>query len=369
MAGLAEAMNQMAAQLEDRIKTIINQRNELETVLSSMLEGVMAVDREERIISMNQAAAELFEIDLEGFDHRSVQEVIRNLNLQQFISTALSSKEPLQKDITLYQNSQRILDVKSSPLLDAIQDQVGTLIVINDVTHLRRLEDMRRDFVANVSHEIKTPLTAIKGFVETLHHGKVETEEETTRFLEIIEKHVDRLNSIIEDLLALSRIEQEDEEKTISFQLGNIGDIIQAAVQICRPKAEEKNIQIDIGDHEEMMARFDPPLLEQAVVNLLDNAIKYSEPESAIAVKVVQKNSEIIISVEDYGSGIAQKHLPRLFERFYRVDKARSRQLGGTGLGLAIVKHIAQAHGGRVSVKSTLGKGSVFTIHFPADSL
>jgi two-component system phosphate regulon sensor histidine kinase PhoR len=368
MASLAEAMNQMAAQLEDRIKTVINQRNELETVLSSMLEGVMAVDREERIISMNQAAAELFEIDLEGFDHRSVQEVIRNLNLQQFISTALSSKEPLQEDITLYQNPQRILDVKSSSLLNANQNQIGTLIVFNDVTHLRRLEDMRRDFVANVSHEIKTPLTAIKGFVETLHHGKVETEEETSRFLEIIQKHVDRLNSIIEDLLALSRIEQEDEGKTISFQFGNIGDMIPAAVQICRPKAEEKNIQIDILDCDEIRAKFDPPLLEQAVVNLLDNAIKYSNPEGTIEVKAVEKDSEVLISVEDHGSGIAQKHLPRLFERFYRVDKARSRQLGGTGLGLAIVKHIAQAHGGRVSVDSTLGKGSIFTIHLPADS-
>jgi two-component system phosphate regulon sensor histidine kinase PhoR len=223
--------------------------------------------------------------------------------------------------------------------------------------------------VANVSHEIKTPLTAIKGFVETLHHGKVETEEETTRFLEIIQKHVDRLNSIIEDLLTLSRIEQEDEEKTITLQMGKISDVIQAAAQICRSKAEEKNIQIDILDHDKINAKFDPPLLEQAVVNLLDNAIKYSDPERAIGVKAVKIDFEILISVEDHGSGIAQKHLPRLFERFYRVDKARSRQLGGTGLGLAIVKHIAQAHGGRISVKSTLGKGSVFTIHLPADSL
>ena len=160
----------------------------------------------------------------------SIQEAIRNLHLQQFISKALSSSEPLQEDITLYQNHQRILDVKSSPLLDANKIQIGTLVVLNDVTHLRRLENMRRDFVANVSHEIKTPLTAIKGFVETLRHEKVEKPEESRRFLGIIQKHVDRLNSIIEDLLTLSKIEQEDEAGILKCQNCKIADIFQAAI-------------------------------------------------------------------------------------------------------------------------------------------
>ena len=173
------------------------------------------------------------------------------------------------------------------------------------------------------------------------------------------------MSSIVEDLLSLSRIEQEDEGKTIKLEQGYVKDVFQSAMQICRSKAEEKNITISPVCDEQMSAKFDATLLEQAVVNLLDNAIKYSEPKSTILLKAQRNNSEIRISVEDQGIGIAQKHLPRLFERFYRVDKSRSRNLGGTGLGLAIVKHIAQAHGGHITVESTLGVGSVFTIHLP----
>ena len=365
MAGLAEALNQMATQLDSRIKTIIRQRNELETVLSSMLEGVIAVDNQERIVSMNRAASELFECDLSKYQGRDLREIVRNLHLQQFVHNAISSQEPKEDDIILYQNGERTLNLKSSPLLDAGKEPIGTLIVINDVTQLRRLENMRRDFVANVSHEIKTPLTAIKGFVETLYQGGVDKPEETQRFLGIVNKHVDRLNSIIEDLLSLSRIEQEGERDAIQFRTGRIKDIFQSALQICRPKADEKKIVINLVCEQALSAQFDSTLLEQAVVNLLDNAIKYSDSNSIVHLKAEADDTQVRIRVEDQGNGIAKKHLPRLFERFYRVDKARSRTLGGTGLGLAIVKHIAQVHGGRVSVVSALGKGSTFTIHLP----
>jgi len=365
MAGLADAMNQMAVQLDNRIETISRQRNQLETVLASMLEGVIAVDSEERIVSINRAAAQLFENEPANCQDKSIQEVIRSPALQQFIRRALNNPHPAEEDIIVYQNEERVIDVKSSPLLDAVQQQMGTLVVFNDVTQLRRLENMRRDFVANVSHEIKTPLTAIKGFVETLQQGKVEKVDEKERFLGIIQKHVDRLNAIIEDLLTLSRIEQEDESKEINHEKVNLADVFQAAIEICRPKAEEKHIHIDLDCEKDTTAIFDPTLIEQAMVNLLDNALKYSEPRSTVLVKSHQQNSEVIISVQDHGIGIAQKHLPRLFERFYRVDKARSRNMGGTGLGLAIVKHIAQAHGGHVTVESKLGEGSRFRIHLP----
>ena len=365
LASLAEALNQMAAQLDRRIQTIVSQHNELETVLASMLEGVVAVDNEERIININAAAAEFFECDPEKCQGRNLPEVIRNSALQQFVRQSIAGKIPQEDDIGLYHNGEKTLNLQSSPLLDANKEAIGTLVVFNDVTQLRRLEYMRRDFVANVSHEIKTPLTAIKGFVETLQQGSIENPQEAGRFLGIIQKHVDRLSTIVEDLLALSRIEQQDEGSSLKIEAGKISDIFRAALQICRAKAEEKNITITIDGDEQISARFDGSLLEQAIVNLLDNAIKYSEPESTIQLKAQQTESEIKISVADQGIGIAKKHLPRLFERFYRVDKARSRKMGGTGLGLAIVKHIAQAHGGQVTVDSTLGKGSTFTIHLP----
>ncbi len=291
--------------------------------------------------------------------------MIRNIALQQFITTSLAGTVSLQEDITIFKTDEHILNVKSSPLLNANRENIGTLVVFSDVTQLRRLENMRRDFVANVSHELKTPLTAIHGFVETLRFGKVEDPREVERFLGIIQKHVDRLSSIIEDLLSLSRIEQEDKEHQLPFQENNIIDALQAAAQICRLSAAKKKIHIDLPEKDGLIARFDFHLLEQAVVNLIDNAIKYSDPESVIQVMADGVGPDVEIAVKDPGVGIAQKHLSRLFERFYRVDKARSRKLGGTGLGLAIVKHIAQAHGGRVSVVSSLGKGSTFTIHIP----
>jgi two-component system phosphate regulon sensor histidine kinase PhoR len=365
MAGLADAMNQMAAQLDNRIKTIISQRNQLETVLASMLEGVIAVDREERIVSINRAAAQLFENEPEDCRGKSIQEAIRSPALQQFIRSALNSPKPAEQDITVYQNIERVIEAKSSPLLDAGRKPIGTLVVFNDVTQLRRRENMRRDFVANVSHEIKTPLTAIKGFVETLQQGKVDKAEEEKRFLGIIQKHVDRLNSIVEDLLTLSRIELEDEHKEIDAKAVKMVEVFQAVIQLCRLKAEEKKIRIDLDCEPDTSAVLDPALIEQAVVNLLDNALKYSESQSRVVLEAHRQDSKVVISVRDHGIGIAQKHLPRIFERFYRVDKARSRNLGGTGLGLAIVKHIAQAHGGYVTVESKLGEGSCFSMHLP----
>ena len=365
LAGLAEAMNQMAGQLNHRIDTIIRQRNELQTVLTSMLEGVIAVDKDERIVSMNPSAARWFGSDRAKVKGRSIPEIIRNLSLQQFISDALGSNEPREDDITVFQNGERVLNVKSSPLLDADQSQIGALVMFNDVTQLRRLETMRQDFVANVSHEIKTPLTAIKGFVETLQQGKVDDPAETQRFLGIVNKHVDRLSAIIEDLLLLSRIEQESGTEEVRLSIGRIKEVIQTAIQVCQPKADVRNITINVNAAEDLSANLDATLLEQAFVNLIDNAVKYSHDGSQVRITAAQKKREVTIEFADQGSGIPSKHLPRLFERFYRVDKARSRKLGGTGLGLAIVKHIVQAHGGHITVESSLGQGSTFTVHLP----
>jgi two-component system phosphate regulon sensor histidine kinase PhoR len=330
-----------------------------------MLEGVIAVDLNERVINMNAAAGGMFDCDPVKVSGRNLQEVIRNLALQRFAIRALKSTETIEDDFVLYRGEERILNIHSSPLYDAGNQQIGTLLVINDVTRLRHLESVRSDFVANVSHEIKTPLTAIKGFVETLQQDAGNSTQEQKRFLGIILKHVNRLNAILEDLLMLSRMEQENGNTDLQLFEGRIKEVIQTAVQICQPKAIAKNIAIDLDVPDGMTARLDATLLEQALVNLIDNAIKYSSRDSLVRISSENQGNEVTIRIADRGSGIPRKHLPRLFERFYRVDKARSRKLGGTGLGLAIVKHIVQAHGGHISVDSNLGQGSTFIIHLP----
>ncbi len=365
MGALSEAMNQMAAQLHRRMRTVLRQRNEQEAVLSSMVEGVLAVDRDDHLITLNQAAAELLGVGSADVAGRSLQEVVRNTDLQQFVTRTLSSPEPVEGEITLRENGERFLQAHGTVLRDGEGREIGALVVLNDITRLRRLENVRRDFVANVSHELRTPITSIKGFVETLLDGAMHNPPDAERFLGIIAKQVDRLNAILGDLLTLSRIEQEAEASKVLLQESRIKDVLEAAIEVCEGKAAAKTISIEMTCAGDIVARINPPLLEQAVVNLIDNAIKYSPQGSAIQVVGAWSDSEVTITVRDQGCGIAKKHLPRLFERFYRVDKARSRELGGTGLGLAIVKHIAKAHAGTVSVESTLGKGSIFAIHLP----
>jgi two-component system phosphate regulon sensor histidine kinase PhoR len=219
--------------------------------------------------------------------------------------------------------------------------------------------------VANVSHELKTPITSIKGFVETLLAGALKEPENAEKFLRIIGQQTDRLNEIIDDLLSLSRIEQEAERHQIAFARGNLKEVLQAASQVCEAKATAKNISLEVICPDALRASLNAPLLEQALVNLIDNAVKFSPANSTVWVEAEEAGSEIVIRVRDQGGGIPPEHLDRIFERFYRVDAGRSRKEGGTGLGLAIVKHIAQAHRGRVSVESAPGKGSAFAIIIP----
>lgn len=364
-AGLAEAMNIMGARLKERIASEINQRNEISAILSSMTEGVIAIDTRANIISFNQAAGKIIEGLKESAKGQGLQAVIRNLQLNQFVDRAIKKTESISEDILLHQLPQRIVNVHATPLKNAKQDRIGTLLVLNDVTQLRHLEKMRQDFVANVSHEIKTPLTAIKGFVETLQSGAKDNPEEAKRFIAIIEKHANRLEAIVEDLLLLSRIEMENEAKEIQFEQCPLKNILRSAIQICTPKARAKNIDVILGGDDTLTANINPAMLEQALINLIDNAVKYSGEKSNVKVETGKTETELFIHITDNGIGISKKHIPRLFERFYRVDKARSRDQGGTGLGLAIVKHIVNAHGGHVTVESERGKGSQFTIHLP----
>ena len=366
LATLAESLNQLASQLEERGHAIGRKGHEQEAVLASMAEGVLAVDSEERVLSLNRAAAELIggkQIDIRG---RSLQEVIRNADLRRFASRALVSSEQIEDDVVLHGNREKILHVRGTALRDVGGRSIGAVIVLNDVTEYHLLERVRRDFVANVSHELKTPIASIKGFVETLLDGALEHRDDAVRFLRIVAAQADRLNSIIEDLLSLSKIERSEEAADLPLEPTPIKHVLEAAIEDCQPQAAERRIDVRLDCDESIQAVVNSPLLEQAVVNLLDNAIKYSEPGSPVSIVAGETPGEVTIAVSDQGCGVEPEHLPRLFERFYRVDKARSRKLGGTGLGLSIVKHIVQAHRGHITVASAFGEGSTFTIHLPA---
>jgi len=365
---VAKAMNQMASEIDERIRTISCQRNEHKAVLSSMAEAVLAVDSQQRLITLNSSAAEMFGVDISLAKGRNLQEIIRNPALQHFVTNSLAGNESVEDNITLHKDSsERFLQAKSNALQDEQGQKIGVLVVLNDITKLRRLEQLRRDFVANVSHELKTPITSIKGFVETLLEGAIKRPEEAKRFLDIISKQTNRMDAIIDDLLALSKIEQRVEKTEIEIKNGCIKDGLVAAIELCRNKALEKQIEIELRCGDDITANINTPLLEQAVVNLLDNAVKYSPVSSKIEVAAMQSDGQISITVTDFGCGIDKEFLDRIFERFFVVDKARSRKLGGTGLGLAIVKHIAVAHNGSVAVESSPGAGSKFSIYLPAD--
>ena len=365
ISALGEGMNRMAEQLNERIGTIRRQRSELEAILSSMSEGVLAIDNQGTILSVNRTCADLLGTDREQARRQPVHEVVRIHSLLEFIESSLSNPAPMQADIRIRGKEDQWLSLSGTALHDADEQKMGVLIVLHDVTRLRRLENVRRDFVANVSHELKTPITSIKGFVETMLDGALSDKENAERFLQIISRQVNRLDAIIEDLLTLSRLEKGPEAKASRLELGPVRDVLLAAVEMCESKAAEKEIEIKVECASDLVITMNGPLLEQAVVNLVDNAIKYSEPGGGIMVTATREGDRAAICVRDWGCGIEPMHVPRLFERFYRVDKARSRELGGTGLGLAIVKHIVLVHAGTIDVESEVGEGSKFSILIP----
>ena len=366
-ASVAESINQMAEELDDKLRRLTHERNEREAVLTSMVEGVLAVDTDERVIALNAAAARLLDTDPASAEGKTIQEVVRNPDLQHVVAQTLGGHRPVEADIVMRVGAEERNLQANGTLLhgDDDSDVVGAVVVLNDVTRLKRLEAVRRDFVANVSHELKTPVTSIKGFAETLEDGALDDPAAAHRFVRIISGQADRLNSIIEDLLALSTLEQSGDSPLLQLEEADLCDVVAVALEVCGPKAAAKSIELREDCPGRLLARVSPPLLEQAVVNLIDNAAKYSAEGSTVVVTLEERGDEVVVSVTDEGQGIPREHLPRLFERFYRVDKARSRDLGGTGLGLAIVKHVAQIHGGRVSVDSVVGRGSIFRIHLP----
>ncbi|SMC97628.1 two-component system, OmpR family, phosphate regulon sensor histidine kinase PhoR [Desulfocicer vacuolatum DSM 3385] len=366
LSELAMTMNRMAENLDEKITSLKSRTMELEAVHTSMQEGVIAIDNEERIITINAAAAKLFGFSVSNLKTRYILEIVRNMALEKFIQQALATHEPVEEDIKLSGNDQIIINIHSTALYDAENSRMGTLIIFHDITRLRRLETMHKDFAANVSHELQTPLTTVKGFIETLQ-GMMPSNAPGSyeHFLHIIEKNVNRMVALINDLLALSRLERL-QGTGVEFEHQDLATLIQGAVHACDSQMKEKKINITVECPDNASAPVDPLLMEQAILNLLDNAVKYSPHESRVNVKVTPKEQQIQIIIKDNGNGIAKEHLSKIFNRFYRVDKARTRNEGGTGLGLAIVKHIVQYHHGNVSVTSEKGRGTAFTLTIPA---
>ena len=363
---LANVINEMAGHLEDRIETVERQRNEQEAIFTGMVEGLLVVDENEKIVRINPAASAFLGVEIADAKGRMIQEVVRNPYLQKFVRKTLGSAITVEGDFTLRNDrGEMYVQGHGVQLLRPDGRLRGGVIVLNNVTRLRKLENLRKDFVANVSHELRTPITSIKGFVETLLDGALRDPVDASQFLNIIGRQAERMDNIIEDLLLLSGVERGLEESNVRVEKGLILDIIRDALEVCEYKAKGKKIRIDTDCAPDIEAVINEPLLEQAVINLLDNAIKYSDEGGSVEIAVSRHADEIAIEVRDEGCGIDKENISRLFERFYRVDKARSRKLGGTGLGLAIVKHIMQAHGGSVTVASTPGEGSAFTLHLP----
>ena len=366
-ADLARSLRRMGEQLRGQLEELRTQRAEQRAVLQSMRAGLIAIDNERRIISVNRPATEMLAIEADTTRGRLLSEVTRLASLHRFVRHAIDAEGSQSAELEAVSEEATFrLKVTAEPLVDAERGRVGLLIVMQDVSHVRRLETIRTDFAAAVSHELRTPITNIKGYIETMMELDPDEGDQRDYFLQVINRNARRLEAIVEDLLTLTGLERTTEPSGIDIRVAPAEQLIESALQQYEALAREKSITIrrDIG--RDIRITGGTLLIEQALSNLLSNAIRYSPPETTITVTAAHLDSgELEISVTDQGPGIAAEHLPRLFERFYRVDQARSRQLGGTGLGLAIVKHIAQAHGGRVEVESTVGEGSRFRIILP----
>jgi len=334
-----------------------------------MKEAVFLLDAEKRIATMNRAAEEVVQLGENVARGMPFNAIFRDISLKIFIDSVFLELADMETEITLHAGGsgleKRIFFVRAVVLRkEETAGIFGILLVMEDMTVLRRLEAVRNDFVANVSHELKTPITVIKGYIETLLDGGPPKWETARNFLEIVMRQSDRLEALVEDILLLSRTEEKPDGRQLELRKTCTCSLIKAVTDACRIKAEKRCIRLKAicGGEPIPEIMMDERLMEQAVTNLVVNAINYSPKGGSVLIKAEQRGEDLLISVQDSGPGISPEHLDRIFERFYRVDKARSRRLGGTGLGLAIVKHIVQSHGGRVDVNSRPGEGSTFSI-------
>lgn len=365
---LARTFNEMSFQLASQFADLQVERRQLRTILGGMIEGVVAIGEGQRILFANEAAGLMLEFNAEEAMGRPFWEVSRFPAVQKILDQALADQSPRREPIELKGFGSRQLKVYVSPLKD--QKIPNAIMVLHDTSDLHRLERLRQDFVANVSHELKTPLAVVKACVETLQDGAVEDPEARVMFLDSIAEQAERLHALILDLLSLARIESGAE--IMEFEDLSLGKMVARCLNRQRPRAEAKKMTMELLESDpEVSVWADEEALVQILDNLLDNAVKYTPEGGVVKVRWHQHGPTVCFTVSDNGPGIPERDLPRIFERFYRVDKARSRELGGTGLGLSIVKHLTQTMNGTVRASSKLGKGTTFTVCLPrtADDL
>lgn len=364
LGDLTKNFNYMLETIKNNIWELEDKNSKLQAILKSISSGILAVDNERNILLMNERAKKIFEYEYEDFEKRPIEDIVKNKAILEKIDYLMSFKD--KKNILIEDNS-RYFNIKVDTIKMAKKNNIiiGSLINIEDITDKKNLEKIRSDFVANVTHELKTPLTSISGFVETLR-GNEEIDFDTrNRFLGIIDSETIRLKRLIDDILMLSFIESDDKIKT--KEIVNLSSIIEEILYLVADKLKDKNINIK-KDYEELSININRDYLKQIILNLIDNAIKYNIDNGSIYISIIDEKNFLNIKIEDSGIGIAKDDLNRVFERFYRVDKARSKKIGGTGLGLAIVKHIVLSIGGDIKVNSKLGKGTEFSVRLPKNN-
>jgi two-component system phosphate regulon sensor histidine kinase PhoR len=363
---LGRSLNVLAARLREKIEDAEQEQAKVTAILDGMVEGVIAVDGHECIVLMNERARAIFNLGATRTERKPFLEVIRNADLHEVFRASRNARAGtlVRREVRLTTPVERVLQVHGVPLLLA-GAETGVVIVLHDITELRRLEQVRTEFVANVSHELRTPLTAIHGYVETLLGGALEEPDHARKFLEIVHRQTERLGRLINDLTDLSNIELG--KVALRLEPTALQDVIDSVIAVIEPRARQGGVALAGKTPADLpLVKADHDRLAQILINLVDNAVKYTPRGGAVTVSVTQAaRGTVEVSVEDTGVGIPASDLPRITERFYRVDKARSRELGGTGLGLAIVKHLVAAHGGELHIESELGQGTTVRFTLP----
>ncbi len=362
---LAATFNDMAAKLDGTVTDLTDKNIKFDAILNSIMYSFIAVDQNLRIMLINSIAIKFFDIKQDNVIGKRFVEVIRNHQLNEILQKTVDSNTSQVKELMLGSPESGIFNVHSSPVMaaDSSGTNAGSIITIQDITAMKKLEQIRTEFVSNVTHELKTPLTSIRGFVETLRNGAIYDTSVAPRFLDIIDIEAERLTMLINDILQLSEIENAKSDTNIEEH--DLTGIITEVLSILAPEADKKGVTLRSNAANKIIVKVNRNRIKQLLINLIENAIKYNKENGSVLVKAVKSEGSLTLSVEDTGIGIEEEHLSRIFERFYRVDKGRSRSMGGTGLGLSIVKHIVNLYDGNISVESEPGKGTKFTMQLP----